>query len=360
MPTKRLLSRPIGVKGTGRVEHPLFPARRMIGIGVFAAAALVIGFTLDLSWQASLLFALLACMGSVSLTLLMGTAGQFSIGNAGLLAVGAFSSVWFMSIGIPFPADVFLAVAAAGLVGLVVGIPALRLRGLYLAIATLAAHFIILFVVHQYQNHAAGPAGFVLDPVIPGNLAQSQDTWFVIIVVVLAGILVLVGALMSGRTGRTWKMIRDHEAVVAVFGINATRWKLGAFVISSMILGLQGSFLAHFSGLVSSENFHLSVAIIYLAMVVVGGLGSLPGAVIGALLISLLPDVIPALVRVLAPAGSSPVLGANISTIIYGILILVFVIYAPKGIAGLAKKVASAISRRRASHTAVSTPTTGA
>lgn len=359
MPTKSL-SRRVAPKASGKVEHPLFPVRRMIGIGIFATAAIAVGLSLNLSWQASLLFALLACMGSASLTLLMGTAGQFSIANAGLLAVGAFSSVWFMSIGVPFPADVLLAVAAAGLVGLIVGIPALRLRGLYLAIATLAAHFIIYFVVHQYQNEAAGPAGFVLDPVIPGNLAQSQDTWFVIIIVVLAAILVLVGALMSGRTGRTWRMIRDHEEVVPVFGINATRWKLGAFVISSMILGLQGSLLAHFSGLVSSENFHLNVAIIYLAMVVVGGLGSLPGAVIGALLISLLPDLVPALVRVIAPAGSSPVLGANISTIIYGLLILVFVIYAPKGLAGLAKKVASAISRHRTSRAAATTPTTGA
>ena len=181
-----------------------------------------------------------------------------------------------------------------------------------------------------------------------------------IIVVVLAVILVLVGALMSGRTGRTWKMIRDHEEVVAVFGINATRWKLGAFVISSMILGLQGGLMAHFSGLVSTEGFDLHVAIIYLAMVVVGGLGSLPGAVIGALLISLMPDIIPALIRLVSPAGSSPVLGANISTIIYGALILVFVVFAPKGIAGIVRRASDAVSRRRESRAASPTPTTGA
>lgn len=346
-------------RGEGRAAHPFFPARRMIGIGVFAVVTVLVGLGLNLSWQASLLFALLSCMGSVSLTLLMGTAGQFSIANAGLLAVGAFSSVWFISIGVPFPADVLLALAAAGLVGLIVGVPALRLRGLYLAIATLAAHFIIYFVVQQYQVHAAGPAGFVLPMVVPGKLAQAQTIWLVIIVVVLAVILVLVGALMSGRTGRTWKIIRDHEEVVAVFGINATRWKLGAFIVSSMIFGLQGSLLAHFSGLVSTEGFGFHVAIIYLAMVVVGGLGSLPGAVIGALLISLMPDIIPAIIRLVSPAGSSPVLGANISTIIYGALILVFVVFAPKGIAGIARRVSDAVSRRRVSR-AASTPTTGA
>ena len=141
MSRSQLIVRP----SRSRSEHPVVTRRRLLGIVAFSVVALGLGLILNLSWQASLILALFACMGAVSLTLLMGTAGQFSIANAGLLAVGAFSSVWFLSIGIPFPADVFLAMAAAGLVGLIVGIPALRLRGLYLAIATLAAHFIIIF-----------------------------------------------------------------------------------------------------------------------------------------------------------------------------------------------------------------------
>ncbi|CAN5256192.1 branched-chain amino acid ABC transporter permease [soil metagenome] len=310
------------------------PIGRFIGIGIFAILALIVGLNANVQWQASLTLALLSCMGALALNLLMGTAGQVSIGNAGLLAVGGFSTVWFDSIGIPFPLDLVGSALVAGLVGLIVGLPALRLRGLYLAIATLAAHFVILFVALQYQNAGAGPAGFILKPVFPGKIAQAQSTWLVVVVIAVVLTLLLVGMLMSGKTGRTWRLIRDHESVVSTFGINATRWKLSAFVISSIILGVQGSLFAHYLGALSTDSFTLAVAVTYIAMVVLGGLDSLGGAIIGALIISLLPTVVPTLITSVAGNAVSPTFGAYLSTIIYGGLILVVVVFVPKGIVG--------------------------
>jgi branched-chain amino acid transport system permease protein len=308
-------------------------ARRFIWAGVFVALALVAGFTTGIQWQASIILALLACLGALGLNLLMGTAGQVSIGSAALLAVGSFSSVWFVSEGIPFPLDIVCAAVASGMAGLIIGMPALRLRGLYLAISTLAAHFIILFLAQQYQNKDAGPAGFIVNPAFPGTLEQSQQDWLVVTAIIAALALLLVGLLTTGRSGRVWRMIRDHETVAPTFGINVTRWKLSAFVISSVIFGVQGGLLAHFSGDVSIDSFTFGVAITYVAMVVIGGMDNLGGAVVGAVLITLLPTVVPDLVSALA-SSASPSVSANVSTIIYGALIVIFVVFIRQGIVG--------------------------
>jgi branched-chain amino acid transport system permease protein len=225
------------------------------------------------------------------------------------------------------------AAAASGIIGLIIGIPALRLRGLYLAIATLAAHFIILFLAQQYQNAYAGPAGFIVNPAFPGTLEQSQQDWLVVLAIIAALALLLVGLLTTGRSGRAWRMIRDHENVATTFGINVTRWKLSAFVISSAIFGVQGSLLAHFSGGVSTDSFTFGVAITYVAMVVIGGMDTLAGAIVGAVLITLLPTVVPDIMSSL-DSSASPSVSANLSTIIYGALIVIFVVFVPRGIVG--------------------------
>jgi branched-chain amino acid transport system permease protein len=324
------------VRTRPRVGRPStgFPTRRVAAAPAFGVAAVGVGLLLDVQWQASLILALLACMGALALNLLLGTAGQVSIGNAGMLAVGAFGAVWFTELGLPFPVDVLCAAGAAGLVGLVVGLPALRLRGLYLAIATLAAHFVILFACLQYQNAAAGPAGFILAPVVPGRLREAQATWVVVVAVVLVATMLLVGMLQSGATGRTWRMIRDHEEAAPTLGIRVTRWKLAAFVVSSTIVGAQGALLAHFSGVVTVESFTLGVAITYVAMVVVGSLDSVAGAVAGAILVALLPTVVPELVTLVLGASAPPTVGATLSAVVYGALILVFVVLLPQGIVG--------------------------
>jgi len=324
-------------------------ARRLIGIAVFAAIALVIGSAASLQWQLSITMAVLACMGAAALNLLMGTAGQASIGSAGMLAAGAFSTVWLTHAGVPFPLDVGIAATFTGAIGLVVGIPALRLRGLYLALATLAAHFVILFVALQYQNAAAGPEGFIIPYVIPGTMREAQSSWLIIIVVVASLTLALVAILMDGRTGRTWRMVRDHEVVAPTFGISTTRWKLAAFVISSVIFGLQGSILVHYTGALTTESFTLAVAISYIAMVVVGGLDTIAGAIVGALTITLLPTVLQESLRSLEGVGVSPAAGAHLGHVVYGALILVFVVFMPGGIANAVAKLVRTRLRRSSS-----------
>jgi branched-chain amino acid transport system permease protein len=284
---------------------------------------------------------LLAAIGAIALNLVMGTAGQVSIGNAAFLGVGSFSAVWFLGQGVPFPLDIIFATITVGVVGLLVGMPALRLQGLYLALATLAAHYIVYFVCNLYQEHSVGAGGgFLVDPLFQsaGIRGQQQD-WAWVLVVVLAVVILVIAPLLAGKSGRAWRLIRDHEAVAPAMGINVTSYKLIAFVISSMLIGFQGALAAHLSGVVSVNDITLAVAISYLAMVLIGGLDSIVGAVLGAFLITALPTFVNRTVPHIVGSGAAATNVPQISQVIYGLLIIVFVTRSPGGLTGWARSI---------------------
>jgi branched-chain amino acid transport system permease protein len=283
---------------------------------------------------------LLAGVGAVALNLLMGTAGQVSIGNAAFLAVGGFSSVWLLSAHVPFPFDVLIGTAAAGVVGLVVGLPALRLRGLHLALATLAAFFIVLFVGDRYQAaKGSSGLGFSIDPLFSGQgLDGAQRVWAWLLTAVLGAVVFAARALMTGKAGRAWRVIRDHEQIAPTLGVEVTRYKLLVFVLSSMAIGLEGGLAAHLAGAVSTDDYTLLLSVQYLSMVLIGGLDSVTGALIGAAVVVALPHFIPTLVSDVV--GSSTTTGPQISTIAYGLGVIVFVTGSPEGIVGMARALA--------------------
>jgi branched-chain amino acid transport system permease protein len=281
---------------------------------------------------------LLACLGAIALNLLTGTTGQVSIGNAAFLAVGGFGSVWLLGIGVPFPADVILAAAGAGVIGLVVGTPALRLHGLELALATLAAQFITLFFANEYQLHSAGAAGFSVVPLFSsqGLVASGRD-WALLLFVIVAPTILLVSRLMRERSGRALRMIRDHDIAASTLGISTIRYKLMIFALSSTIIGLEGGLLAHFTGSVTVDNYSLEVAIQYVAMILIGGLDSITGSVIGAAIVTALPVVIPNVISAVVGGNQAATNGANISEIVYGALIIGFIVSSAGGIVGALK-----------------------
>lgn len=294
---------------------------------------------------------LLAVFGAVALNLLMGAAGQVSIGNSAFLAVGAFAAVFALRAGIPFPGDLIFAAAAAAIVGVVIGLPALRLRGLHLALATLAGFFIVSYFANEYQSKAkgGGSGGFFIPVLFQSQgLTGGQQYWAWTLVVLVAVLILGALRLDQGRTGRAWRMIRDHEIVAHTMGIPVTRYKMSAFAISSAVIGFQGALAAHLSGSVAADQFSLALAIAYVAMVLIGGLDSVLGAVIGAFLVISLPTIVPLVVTTVMGPTTTAIQGPAIAEIIYGLLVVLFITSSPQGIVGLLRNVLRSMPMRLA------------
>lgn len=276
---------------------------------------------------------LLAVIGASALNLLMGTVGLVSIGTAAFLLCGGFTAIFATRAGLPFAGAVVAAVLVSAMVGLIVGLPALRLRGVYLALSTLAAHFIILYIAKSYQSSAAGSGGFLLNPWFASRgLLGQQQLWAILLVVVAAIVLLLTAALTSGRLGRAWRMIRDNETVAAALGIPTVRYKLAAFVTSTALIGLQGALTAQFSSAMSVDGFTFLLAVQYIAMILVGGQDSILGSVLGAFVIVALPSLTSTLTGPLLGSSQSAVLNAQVSQILYGLIIIFFVTRNPDGL----------------------------
>lgn len=294
---------------------------------------------------------LLAAMGAIALQVLQGTAGLVSVGNAAFLILGAYGSVFMLRLGVPFPLDIAGATLIAGVGGLITGLPALRLRALFLALATLSAHFIALFLATKYQSSVpeARITGFFV-PILFGSkgIEQSGKYWTWLLVGVLSLVILGAARLMRERSGRAMRMIREHEFIAPTLGISVPRYKLVVFTLSSMIVGCQGALLAHFNGSVTTTSFTLLLAFQYVAMVVIGGLDSLPGAVIGAAIVIALPVWVPDMVRPLLGEGRALTDGANISLIIYGSLVILFVTASPQGVIGVLRNIGRKIRPRGA------------
>jgi branched-chain amino acid transport system permease protein len=278
---------------------------------------------------------LLSAIGAMALDLLMGTGGQVSIGNAAFLAGGAFATVWASRAGVPFPFDVIIAGIVCAVGGLIVGLPALRIRGMYLALATLAAFYLADFIGQKYQSDTVGAAGFLLKPLFTGTIGQQSASWAWLLFGVVAATMILISWLRSGRSGRAWRMIRDHEVAASAMGIPVARYKLLLFTITSAIIGIQGGLTAHFTGSVSYDSFTLTLSISVVAMILIGGLDSVTGPLIGAAVVTLMPVYLPDVIGLFVSSSNASQDASNYSEILYGLLIMVFMIKAPTGLAGL-------------------------
>lgn len=329
-----------GAVDRSRTDHTVW--RSVVAqVGVLAALGLVL-VVFDDSDLSTYNLAMLALLGAVALNLLMGTAGQVSVGNSAFMAVGAYSSVLVVRSGIPFPLDVAVAACVGALAGLVVGLPAARLRGLYLALATLAGLFIAVRIGTEYQLHAGSDttSGFYFSPLfIEKGLDGGQVYWAALMIVVAAGLLAGAHCLSHLRAGRAWRMIRDHDIAAATLGIPVTRYKLSAFMLTSAVIAAQGALLGHYVGSVAVETYTFDLAVTYVAMVLIGGVDSVGGAIIGAGIITSLPILTPRLTETFLGSERALSMGPSMSTIVYGVLIIVFVTSSPRGIVGLVEKL---------------------
>jgi len=289
---------------------------------------------------------LLACMGAIALQVTLGTAGLVSVGNSAFLLVGAFAAVFALRAGIAFPFDLIFATIVAGVAGLIVGLPALRLRLLFLALATLAAYYLAVFLGNYYQLQvpSAASIGFEIPTMFnSGGFEGAGRAWAWLFFGCLAVIILGASRVMRERSGRALRMIRDHEHIAPTLGISVIRYKLTIFVLSSMVIGFEGALTAHFSGIISTSSFTVTLTFQYLAMIVIGGLDSIVGAVIGAVIVVGMPAWVPNVVGAVVGPSRATIVGPNVSLIIYGILVIVFVTASPDGFVGLLRTL-----RRRA------------
>lgn len=287
-------------------------------------------------WIGLLTLCSISAIGAIGLNILTGFTGQISIGVGAFLGVGGYTSAILTSTyGLSFWISLPLAGIVTALIGGLFGVPSLRLKGLYLAIATLAAQVIILFVISRWDSLTGGTAGMVLNRPKVGDVSLTSNTQYYYLCVIILLLTVLYATnLLRTRTGRAFLAVRDRDIAAQIMGINLFKYKVMAFVISSFFVGISGALLAHYTMIVSPELYNFHVSIEYLAMILIGGLGSVFGSILGAAFITLLPVLLGSFVDVLAAfMPDFYQLFSAFKDFVFGAVIILFLIFEPGGLA---------------------------
>jgi branched-chain amino acid transport system permease protein len=268
------------------------------------------------------------------LNILTGYCGQISIGHAGFMAVGAYTSgILTARLDWPFWIALPCAALAAGIVGLLFGLPSLKIKGFYLIMATIAAQFIIVWVIIQARGITGGPDGLAVPrPQIGDFVFRSKASYFYLVMTITLLGTVLAQNIVRTRTGRAFVAVRDNDLAAEVMGINLWVYKLLAFFIGCVYAGVAGSLLVHYFAFATLDQFPFINSVWYLGMLIVGGMGSIPGAIFGAVSLKLLDEV----VTILGPVFSAVVAAqaaASLALISRGVVIMLFLIFEPRGLA---------------------------
>ncbi len=309
-----------------------------IRLALFIAFVLVFPFFASPYWLNLANEIALATIGAIGLNILVGYTGQISLGQGAFMAVGAYGSGLLTArLGLPFWVSIPIAALITAGVGVIFGLPSLRLKGLYLAIATLAAQEIVEWVVVHWTSLTGGVEALVIPSPTVFGMRLNTDFRFYWIAVGLAGFTALFAAnLFRSKVGRAFVAIRDQDIAAEVIGVNVFLYKLLAFATSSFFVGLSGALLANYRTIISWERFTLDTSIVYLAMIIIGGLGSISGSFFGAAFMTLLPAFINTIGRSLQT--SFPAVAAMLPAFqqaIFGAIIILFLILEPEGLAKL-------------------------
>ena len=308
----------------------------IVGILLCALAPLVLS-----SYWMSLLIAIgIYGIAALGLNVLLGFTGQISIGHAAFFLFGAFTSAYLSTkMGVPAFFAIPLSGLVTALVGLVFGLPAARLKGLYLAIATLAAQYILLdfFARAEWFSGGSVPASAEPFAIFGYTLTGDHQYFYVVLAYVVVSFL-LVTNMMRTRDGRALIAVRDHYLSAEIMGINLTYYRTLSFGIAAFFAGIGGALYAHYQFVVSYEGFGIERSVLFLAMVIIGGLGSVMGTLMGTAFIVLLPEVMEWVSAALRGGIIDQTLGLknNITfmrEIAIGVIIIAFLVFEPDGLA---------------------------
>ncbi|OJV60237.1 MAG: branched-chain amino acid ABC transporter permease [Burkholderiales bacterium 68-10] len=283
-------------------------------------------------WLDQLTFVLIYAIIGLGMMLITGFTGLFSLGHAAFLGVGAYTQAVMVNAGFPFPVALCSAAALTGLVGVVVGLPALRVKGIYLAMATLAFGFIVEEGMARWESVTNGNAGLALmKPVLFGHSLESTAQFYALCLFICVLCTLAIINLMRSPTGRSFVAIRDSEISAQSMGINLARYKTLAFALSAAMTGIGGALYAHKIQFLSPDQFGIMQSVDLLLLVVIGGLGSIHGAFLGAIFLITMPQLIVQMKDSLPPALGQT---AGLQATVYGIILVFFVLFEPLGIYG--------------------------
>ena len=291
---------------------------------------------------------LIAMLGALSLNYLTGCAGLISIGHAAFYAVGAMTAaITGSQWGWPFPLVLLAAGLTGAMAGLLAGLPSLRVRGLYFVLSTFAVHYIVVFAFQEYQFKFFDVVGVPYKAAtLAGIELSSPMRWYFFLLPLVALVYWALKNSLRSREGRAMMAMRDHELAATSAGIDVRYLRLKAFGLSSAIAAMAGALYAYYLTNVTSEFFGIQFAIQFIAMIIIGGMGSLPGSLVGAAVWLLLPSIISG---VASQAGQSTGLmrvllidhKAQLVQVIFGMTVILLLIFAPGGIASMGTKLRS-------------------
>jgi branched-chain amino acid transport system permease protein len=311
-------------------------------------------------WLTIVNYTLISAIAALALNVLSGYTGQVSLGIAFFMAIGAYTAAWLggdpptssrdpIGLGLSFLIWLPASGITAALVGALIGPTALRLRGFYLGIVTLALIFIGHYIFINASALTGGPQGRTFPAPAIGNFSLAEQNtllgmqitsgqqFFLLILVILALSALFVGNVMRSRAGRAFQAVRDNEVGAAIMGINLFEAKMGAFILSSFLAGIAGALFASFSRYVIPNYWDLALSIQFVAAIIVGGVASIWGSILGAAFVFALPRLIDQFqFPWLSPTtGSGGISSGDVNALIYGLLIIVFLLFVPEGVIGL-------------------------
>ena len=300
--------------------------------GLLLVAVLLAPVAVDDYYIGQLTQLAIFAMAGLGLMLLVGYTGLVSLGHAAFMGIGAYTEAVLLERGVPFLISLPVSAGLAAAVGIVVGLPALRLAGIYLAIATLAFAIIIEEVLARWESVTHGFTGMVVEPISVFGYELSEGAEFYYLSVGLLILIVLMSLnLLRSPTGRAMVAIRDSEIAAQSTGIHVAKYKTIAFAISAGITGLAGALWAHKLGFLSPESFTVLQSIELLVLVVVGGVGSIHGAIFGAVFVVALPQLL-AVGKGYLPTNVADAPGLEAG--VFGLVLVLFILLEPMGIYG--------------------------
>lgn len=288
----------------------------------------------------------IAAIGALALMVLTGIAGQISLGHGGLMAAGAFTTgILYKETGAGIWITLPASVMAGAVIGLIFGLPSLRLRGVYLAMSTLALHFVVIYLGGEYEFASGASTGIFLDPpVIFGYELYDGQAWYYALLLLVAGTYWGCSNLLNSKTGRAWEALHANETAAEALGVQVARYKLLAFVTTSGVASFSGALSAYYQSFVSVEAFTLFMSIQYIAMIIIGGMGSLTGALLGAIFVTLVPYCIEWLMETVPYLGLDISTASSASYTAFGLLMILFLVFEPSGLIGIWKRTVARFS----------------